>query len=101
VVLVLGSDPRDQSRYEPALVRRYLERLRVPLLVWSLAPTAAGLASPWGAAEDVSNLDGLDTAVERLRRRLDRQFIVWLEGRYLPQDISVVGADDGPGLATP
>ena len=101
VVLVLGSDPRDQSRYDVALVRRYLERLRVPLLVWSLAPPAAAPASSWGEAEDVSNLPALDAAVERLRRRLDRQFVVWLEGRHLPQDIAVVMGGEGPGLATP
>ncbi|HEY3205095.1 MAG TPA: hypothetical protein VGL03_15710, partial [Thermoanaerobaculia bacterium] len=37
VVLVLGRTDRDDSRNDPASVRRYLERLHVPLYVWSLA----------------------------------------------------------------
>ena len=36
VVLVLGGENKDSSHYGPAVVRRYLESVRVPLFVWSL-----------------------------------------------------------------
>jgi hypothetical protein len=39
VLLVLSAQEKDQSRYDPALVRRYLAALRVPLFV----PQAAGI----------------------------------------------------------
>jgi hypothetical protein len=40
VVLVLGEEKLDRSRYSPAAVRRYLEAIRVPLFVWSLRSLA-------------------------------------------------------------
>ncbi len=92
VVLVLGAPVPDQSRYEIAPILRYLERLRVPLSVWTLVPRAGG--SEWGPMQDISTLAGLERAAERLRQDLDRQSIVWLEGRYLPQDI-VLSEDGG------
>jgi len=96
VVLVLGSEVRDESRYAPGPVRRYLDRLRVPLFVWSLAANARrATAAAWGEVEDVSTAPGLDHAVERLRRNLDRQSIVWLAGRYLPQDIALAPSAEG------
>jgi len=100
VVLVLGTDVKDESLYKPAAVRRYLERLRVPLFVWSFAPAekrTRGLAD-WGEIEDISTVTGLEHAVENLRDELDHQSIVWLEGRHLPQDIELTGKDDAVAL---
>lgn len=88
VVLALGSRIDDASRFPPAVVRAYLQRIHVPLLVWSLDPrTAERVAARWGDAEDVSSYAKLKVAFERLRDRLDRQQMVWLEGRHLPQEI--------------
>jgi hypothetical protein len=100
VVLVVGSSVTDQSRYEAGPVRRYLERLHVPLSVWSLAPpgAASAAAAAWGEAQDISTWPGLKFAVERLRNELERQSIVWLGGRYLPQDIAFEDAGDGIAL---
>jgi len=101
VVLVLGSSGPDQSRYEPGPVRRYLERLRVPLYVWSLVAPGSHppAAAAWGQAEDASSWPALEQAVGRLRRDLDRQSIVWLEGRHLPQQIELAAGEDGLELA--
>ena len=45
VLVVLGEQPKDASRYDAETVRRYLESVRVPLVVWSLkgpkSPAAA------------------------------------------------------------
>jgi hypothetical protein len=101
VVLVLGNSGPDQSLYQAAAVRRYLERLRVPLYVWTLVPpgTNPPALAPWGDAEDVSSWPALERAVQRLRRDLERQSIVWLEGRHLPQQIELAGEDGGLELA--
>jgi hypothetical protein len=100
VVLVVGSAVIDQSRYEAGPVRRYLERLHVPLSVWSLAPpgAASAAAAAWGEAQDISTWPALELAVEKLRKQLERQSIVWVAGRYLPQDIAIKDAGDGIAL---
>lgn len=95
VVLVLGSAPEDASRYDPATVRQYLASVRVPLFVWSVEKPAEknAAASPalaaWGAVEDVSTIPRLRSAVSRLRRELESQRIVWVEGTHLPQSITL------------
>jgi hypothetical protein len=90
VVLVLGSDLQDTSRYDPATVRRYLESIRVPLFVWSLEKpkNQPGLAA-WGEVEDVSSIHKLYKAYNRLKDELESQRIVWVEGRHLPQSITL------------
>lgn len=44
VILVLGRDEDDASRFAPAAVRDYLRRLRVPLAVWYVEPPLSELA---------------------------------------------------------
>ncbi len=92
VVLVLGGDVKDSSRYSPATVRGYLDAVHVPLFVWSLYGDQSPAAKAWGGAEDVSTVDKLAQAVTRLRAELESQRIVWLEGRYLPQSIGLTPA---------
>lgn len=88
VLLVLGPQTPDASRYKPEEVRRYLAALRVPLVVWSLDRPSAALTRAWGEAADVSSVHGLRAAVGRLRRQLDAQRVVWVEGLHLPQSIT-------------
>lgn len=90
VILVLGSDLRDTSRYEPATVRRYLESIRVPLYVWSLEnPKKNPGLTAWGEVEDISSLSKLRKAYLRLKAELESQRIVWVDGIHLPQSITL------------
>ena len=100
VVLVLGSGVADESLYKPEPVRRYLERLRVPLFVWSFAPAEKRprAVAEWGEIADISTVSGLEHAVEKVHDELEHQSIVWLEGRHLPQDIELNGGADGMSL---
>lgn len=101
VVLVLGRQIADTSQYQPAAVRAYLEKMRVPLFVWSLeSRTADHVAAAWGSVEDVSSFAKLKVAFERLRRELDSQQMVWVEGRHLPQQITLSGAAQGIELVS-
>ncbi len=84
VVLILGDQPEDYSRLRPAAVRRYLEALRVPLYIWS---PHKNLTSEWGEVREVSSMGQFRSAVSDLARDLERQRIVWLQGRHLPQRI--------------
>jgi hypothetical protein len=97
VVLVLGDESEDLSVHTPAAVRRYLASIRVPLFVWSLKSSSSQpLKAGWGTVEDVSTVAKLGPAVDRLKAELARERIVWVQGRYLPQDITL--SDKLPGL---
>jgi hypothetical protein len=97
VILLLGKETADASRLAPENVRGYLERIRVPLFVWTLDPKKPP-SSGWGHAEDVSTLPKLRTAVERVRAELESQAIVWVEGQQLPQEIEISGSSSGVEL---
>lgn len=97
VVLVLGDEKSDDSRHSPASVRRYLAAMRVPLYVWSLRSLAMQpLAKAWGRVEDVSSVPRLADALARLQADLASQRILWVAGRYLPQEITL--SDRAVGL---
>jgi hypothetical protein len=102
VVLVLGEGDQDHSRRTAGSIRRYLERIHVPLYVWSLArekPPKRPPAAEWDQFEDISTVGKLHDAASRVQNDLSRQSIVWIEGRHLPQDITLVDAGDGIGIA--
>jgi len=90
VVLVIGDEKTDDSRHSSGSVRRYLEAMRVPLYVWSLKSAATQpLAKVWGNVEEVSSAPRLAEALARLKADLASQHILWVAGRYLPQEITL------------
>ena len=92
VLLLHGGSP-SEGNYDPEAARTYLEKLRVPLVVWSLTRSAPSRLDEWGPVEVVTSLSGLRKAWGDLLRELDRQRVVWVEGAHLPQTIEVVGTD--------
>ena len=91
VILVTGPGSPDASRFSPRQARAYLHRLQVPLRVWS--PEAATGGWRWGDAVDrIPGRSQLRQAVRGVRALLDRQLVVWLEGRHLPQQIELGSA---------
>ncbi|MFL6245684.1 MAG: hypothetical protein ACJ74H_06645 [Thermoanaerobaculia bacterium] len=79
IVVVIGRDPAvDQSLNSPQVVRRYLERVGVPLRVWSLTGPRPDLADTWGEVRDVSTSAGLLAATEELRQELASQRLAWV-----------------------
>jgi hypothetical protein len=99
VLLVVGPEPASASTYEVAVVRRFLDRLRVPLVVWSTVPPAATTTASWGEVEVVTSVPRLVSAARHLDALLARQRIAWVEGRHLPQRLQA-GADGVLRLAT-
>jgi hypothetical protein len=106
LLLLSGNETQDDSRYGAETVRRFLAAIRVPLHVWTLSPPAPGaLASAWGPAAEVLRTGDLAGAVAALRRDLDSQRIVMVDGRLLPQtirlgpaarDVELVGGGAAP-----
>lgn len=86
ILLVLGPEPRDRSTLGADGVRHYLESLRVPLVVWSVG---GDTAAAWGQAERIDSLSALERASKALRRDLERQRILWVEGVHLPRSIEL------------
>lgn len=95
VVLVLSDRPRDASSLDPTVVRRFLARLGVPLFVWSVGVPPEEVAAAWGEVARIDGRRGIEQVVEHLRRTLDRQRIVWLEGSHLPQAVTVTARARG------
>lgn len=79
VVVVIGNAPApDVSVHQPSVMRRYLERVGVPLRVWSLVGARPDLAETWGEVRAISTTADLLAATEDLRRELDSQRVAWV-----------------------
>lgn len=93
VVLILG-EGLDFGSLTPAVARKYLRTVHVPLVVWSTEEVSAETRKLWGDVREVTTSTQLERATKELSQLLDRQRIVWLEGLHLPQQISLA---DGKG----
>ena len=122
MVVLVGDDGEDASRFAVDEVRAYLARIDVPLFVagWHEAealselwgPTAADLRPPTrrgealpGAVDAVDALDPLEAAAEDWRRALEQQAVVWVKGRHPVHEIRAtpraIGVRRAVELSTP
>jgi hypothetical protein len=100
VLLVVSAQEKDQSRYDPARVRRYLAALRVPLFVWCVGePEPGSAAAAWGKVEVLKDEKDLTRAFAALQESLDAQRIVMVDGHHLPQSIALSPKAAGVELA--
>jgi hypothetical protein len=91
VLLLLAGEWEDHSRYDFAGIRRFLQALNVPVVVWKLE-SGSETVDRWGSAEEIHSFRDLQRAWKALEKSLDRQRVVWLEGIHLPP--AVVIAED-------
>ncbi len=89
-IVLLVVDPRtpDRSSLTPSQAAQYLDAVRVPLAVWT-AGDAEAVSRVWGAGRNVARPGRMSDAVDELMGRLDRQLVIWLKGRLLPNDIEL------------
>ncbi len=95
VIIVPSPRPDTDASLTPAQARRYLERLRVPLFVWNPESGSAPHLEAWGEVRKVGSLKQLAAAFEDVSALLDQQWIVWLDGRHLPQEIELSASAEG------
>ena len=99
VLLLLGPQREDVSRFHPEAVRRFLGELHVPLLVWDLSGPVGAAPAAWRPDADIAGFEDVAEATDRLRSLLDRQRIVWVAGEILPQSVELGPAATGLELA--
>ncbi len=97
VVWIL-SEGRDLSDPAWDVARRYLRTLNVPLFVWRVSKEGSSAKVASGEA-DVSSESKLNKAISQLAKALSRQRVVWLEGLFLPQAISLAPGAKGLEIA--
>jgi len=78
LVLVLGSDTRDESVMSSHAVLDYLEQALVPIVVWRMGATAG---AGWPEGPRILNLADFRREAEVLRFTLDHQRVAWIDGR--------------------
>ena len=88
VLLVVDPKTHDGSALAPHQAGLYLSAMRVPLEVWTAGDSEA-VRQIWGDARNISKPQRLSQAVAELKSRLDRQLVIWLEGRLLPSEIEL------------
>ena len=87
VILISDLETVDESRFDETTVRDYLRRINVPLLVWT--PEKKRDDGPWGHCARISSARRLVDRVEDLSTLLERQTVVWIAGRHLPDRVTL------------
>jgi hypothetical protein len=100
VVLLLGTGTDNGAGCTPEEVIAYMRALRVPLFVWRSDPRPASRESRrWGPGAAVGTLRELAANSNTVRKFVRRQRTVWIEGTWLPNEITLEDAPDGVALA--
>lgn len=94
VLLVMDANTIDASELSADGARRFLESLRVPLFVWSIG-APVGPTAAWDGAVDVMSENALRDSFKKLKSELDGQWIVWVEGKVLPQEVTLAPGASG------
>jgi hypothetical protein len=90
VVLLVGEALPDRSTISVEAARLFLQKLNVPLFIWSPDPRIARMELPgWGKPREISSDLLFVGAFARLQTSLKAQRIVWLEGSHLPQNVAL------------
>lgn len=100
VVMILSRDLPDYELH-PAYARRYLEHLHIPLHIWVPDTKPHPDHEVWGEARSISTIQLFKEAAEDLFESMEQQWIVWLDGNHLPQEIELAPNADGLSLVGP
>jgi hypothetical protein len=96
VVLVVGDQSADASLFGIESTKRFLRALNVPLVVWMTHPSAAGR---WGNETLIKSPKQFIQASNAVIDILKQQRIVWLEGMFLPGDVTLDPKQNGIRIA--
>jgi hypothetical protein len=98
VLLVIDARVQDSSQFTPEMVVRYLKRIQVPLVVWQTSASKKA-TRVWGESRSIGNYNVTLNATKELQQLLASQRIAWLQGQYLPNEITLSASARGMRLA--
>jgi len=96
VVLVIGDKSPDASLFGIEPTQRFLRALNVPLVVWVTDPSAA---ERWGNGTLIKTPKQFSRASSEVIDLLKHQRVVWLEGMFLPGDVTLNPDQSGIRIA--
>ncbi|MEM9595626.1 MAG: hypothetical protein AAGD06_15245 [Acidobacteriota bacterium] len=90
LVLILSGPPAtDRSQMTLAGTARYLERIRVPFYLWVPDRKTRGRLEAPPTARVYAGLRGMVEMQDDVTIELASQTMVWLEGEFLPQEVTL------------
>ena len=96
VVLIIEGESQDKSYFSMTNVIRYLNDLRVPLVVWTITDPQE-VTNPWPQMRLINSRNKLMWEIQELRTLLDSQIVVWVEGFHPLHEIELT-KEASPGL---
>ncbi len=92
VLLMMDSGKRDKSDLEPGEAIRYLEQIHVPLFIWGANQTILDQIGTLGSSRPYLGGSQIDTMCIDIAQELASQTVVWLQGAYIPDEVTLVEA---------
>ncbi|MEM9597622.1 MAG: hypothetical protein AAGD06_25370, partial [Acidobacteriota bacterium] len=89
VVILAGSPDGDRSQLTLGKAARYLERIRVPFYLWVPDRRAKGELEPPPSVRAFAGPRGMVEMQEDITLAVASQTMVWIEGEFLPQEVSL------------
>jgi hypothetical protein len=74
---------------DPLTIRDYLTALRVPFFYWRLDSSGDTTPDAWGVPTAVRDRQDLYRAAAEVSAALHPQFLAWLDGQHMPQDVTM------------
>lgn len=96
VVLVIGNKSPDTSLFGIESTKRFLQALNVPLVVWVTHPS---VAERWGSGTLIKSPKQFSRASRDAIEMLGQQRVIWLEGLFLPGDVTLKPEQSGIRIA--
>jgi len=96
VVLVIGDKSPDASLFGIESTKRFLQALNVPLVVWVTHPS---VAERWGSGTLIKSPNQFSRASRDVIEMLEQQRVIWLEGLFLPGDVTLKPERSGIRIA--
>jgi hypothetical protein len=94
LLLVRGAGPIAESKpgLDPVSVREYLSALRVPFFYWRIDENDDATPDSWGTPTIVRGVRDLRRAESELAAALRPQFLAWLDGSHMPDQVTTTPA---------
>jgi hypothetical protein len=90
VLLMMNSGKGDKSDLDSLESIQYLEKIHVPLFIWGRDPEAFDQIGTPGYSRHYQGSSELDRLCIDIAQELASQTIAWLQGQYIPQEVTLI-----------